>query len=107
MSKAIRAAVGVIVLATGMPAQAQDKCTTPKLNGGYKCMVFCGCQPRYRDPQITQSGKALGFVNECGMQAGGSVNDDCTSFTSDWGGGNIEENATAIRFSNGTVWRKQ
>ena len=81
----------------------------PGLAGEWVCRDYCPQGGEGKTAHIAQSGVILHFINEGGGKSEGRVASDSQSvLASDCGNlqGNLERNATLIRWTNGTVWAK-
>ena len=80
----------------------------PDIKGIWHCHAKCLCTPRTLDhTSISQTGidhRDLSLTNECGVVAHGYIQDDMTSFNSDFGTGDIQDGTSKILFSNGSEW---
>jgi hypothetical protein len=74
--------------------------------GNWRCVAICPCEPKTGAPLITQQGRRLTFVNECGSTASAKFVNS-RAIAAPWGlTVTKSKNGDRLKFRNGTVWQR-
>lgn len=81
----------------------------PRIGGSYTCQVRCQKNRTGHVAKIRQNGDQLVFVNEGGQRSRGRFLNSTQVVATNWGNlhASVHGDGEEIRWSNGTVWKRQ
>jgi hypothetical protein len=76
------------------------------ISGNWRCVAICPCEPKTGAPLITQLGRRLTFVNECGGTAPAKFVNS-RAIAAPWGlTVTKSKDGDRLKFRNGTIWQR-